>query len=84
MAHNPCTELDGLEAQVGQKPVGHGFGRPDTAEEDGKVAGQRVQLQPHLVVADPPASEPRAADGVFAYADRGQCHYPGRDEVEFL
>ena len=55
VTHDPRTDLDQLELQACQRPVRHGFGQFDAAQECGQVVGQRVQLQPHLVVAELPA-----------------------------
>jgi len=55
MAHHACPDLDQLELQAGERPVSHLLRQLDAAQEGGQVVGQRVQLQPHLVVAEPPA-----------------------------
>jgi hypothetical protein len=46
-------DLDQIQWRAGQRPVGHRLGQLDAAQEGGQVEGQRVQLQPHLVVAEP-------------------------------
>jgi hypothetical protein len=51
MAHNACPNLDQLELEAGQRPIGDCLGKLDAAQEDGQVVGQRVQLQLDLVVA---------------------------------
>lgn len=48
-------DLDQLQLQAGQRPVRHGLGQFDAAQECCQVVGQCVQLQPHLVVAELPA-----------------------------
>ena len=55
VAHDTRPDLDQLELQAGQRPVGHGLWQLDAAHEGGQIVGQRVQLQPHLVVAELPA-----------------------------
>ena len=55
MARDPSADLYQLEQEAGQRPIRHRFGQLDTAKEGGEVVGQRMQLQPHLVVAEPPA-----------------------------
>ena len=67
MAHDAGADLDQLQLQAGQRPVGHGLGQIDAAQEGGQVLGQRVQLQPHLIVAEPLARQPRPVEGVFTF-----------------
>ncbi len=55
MTHDPGTDLDQLELEAGQRPIGHGLRQFDAAQEGCQVVGQRVQLQPYLIVAEPPA-----------------------------
>lgn len=45
-------DLDQLQLQAGQRPLGHFLGQFDTAQEGGLVVGRRVQLQPDLIVAE--------------------------------
>ena len=66
MTDHTCPDLDQLQLQAGQRPVGHGLGQLDAAQEGGQVVRQGVQLQPHLIVAELPARQPRPAKGVFA------------------
>ena len=58
MTHDAGTDLDQLEVKAGQRPVGHGLGQLDAAQEGGQVVGQRVQLQPR---PNPPTVK-RSAD----------------------
>ena len=69
MTDDTRPDLDQLQLQAGQRPVGHGLGQLDAAQECGQVVGQRVQLQPHLIVAELPAGQARPAEGVFAFLD---------------
>ena len=69
MTDHTCPDLDQLQLQAGQRPVGHGLGQLDAAQEGGQVVRQGVQLQPHLIVAELPARQPRPAKGVFALFD---------------
>ena len=55
VTYHAGPDLDQLELQAGQRPVGHGLWQLDAAQEGGQIVGQRVQLQPHLVVAELPA-----------------------------
>lgn len=55
VAHDAGADLDQLELEAGQRPVGHGLLQFDAAQEGSQVVDQRVQLQPHFVVAEPPA-----------------------------
>ncbi len=52
VAHDAGTLLDQLQLQAGQRPVGNFFGQIDAAQEHSHVVGQRVQLQPDLVIAE--------------------------------
>jgi len=63
------ADLDQLQLQAGEGPIGHGFGQVDAAQEGGQIVGQCVQLQPHLVVAEPSARQPRPAKGILALLD---------------
>ena len=49
------ADLDQLQLQAGEGPIGHGLGQVDAAQEGSQVVGQRLELQPHLVVAELPA-----------------------------
>ena len=69
MAHHAAPDPNQFQLQAGQRPVGHGLGQVDAAQEGGQVVGQRVQLQPHLVVAETFARQPRPVEGVFALLD---------------
>ena len=69
MTDHTCPDLDQLQLQAGQRPVGHGLGQLDAAQEGGQIVRQGVQLQPHLIVAELPARQPRPAKGVFALFD---------------
>lgn len=69
MADDASSDLDQLELQSGQRPFRHGLRQFDTAQDGGQVIGQRVQLQPHLVVAELPAGQPCLAKGIFAFLD---------------
>jgi len=51
VAHDAGPHLDQFQLQAGQRPVGHGLGQLDAAQKCCQVVGQRVQLQPNLVVA---------------------------------
>lgn len=42
VTHDTSPDLDQLQLQAGQRPVGHGLGQLDAAQEDGQVVGQRV------------------------------------------
>jgi len=53
MTHDAGPDLDQFQLQAGQRPVCHFLGQFDAAQEGGQVVGQRVQLQPDLVVAEP-------------------------------
>lgn len=55
VTHDTGPALDQLQLQAIQRPVGHGLGQLDAAQEGGQVLGQRVKLQPHLLVAELPA-----------------------------
>jgi len=59
--HGAGADLDQLQLQAGQRPVGHFFGQLKAAQESGQVGGQRVEL----VVAEPFAGQPRPAQGVL-------------------
>ncbi len=50
-----CQAVDQLELQAAERPVGHGLRQFDAAQEGGQIVGQRVQVQPDLVVAELPA-----------------------------
>ena len=69
MAHHAGPDLDQLELQAGQRPVRHGHGQFDAAQEGGQIVGQRVQLQPDLVIVEPLARQPRPVEGVLAFLD---------------
>jgi hypothetical protein len=69
VAHDAGADLDQLQLQAGQRPVGYRLGQLDAAQEGGQVVGQCVQLQPHLIVAEPPARQPRPVEGVFPFLD---------------
>ena len=69
MTHDAGADLDQLERQAGQRPVDHRLRQFDATQEFGQVVGQRMQLQPHLDVAEPPARQPRSMEGVFAFLD---------------
>gem|GEM_PF-2606171 len=69
MTHDARPDLDQLELQAGQRPVGHRLGQFNAAQEGGQVVGQRVQLQPHLVVAELPARQPCPTKGMLAFLD---------------
>ncbi|MCK9991773.1 MAG: hypothetical protein Dbin4_00293 [Alphaproteobacteria bacterium] len=69
VTHDAGPYLDQLELEAGQRPIGHRLGQLDAAQEGRQVAGRRVQLQPDLVVAEPPARQPRPVEGVFALLD---------------
>ena len=69
MTYYAGTNPDQLELQAGQRPVGHFPGQVDATQESGRITGQCVQLQPHLVVAEALARQPRPAEGVFAFPD---------------
>lgn len=58
MADDAGPDLDPLELQAGQRPVGNGFGQFDAAQEVGQVVGQREQLQADLVISEPLARQP--------------------------
>jgi len=69
MAHDARPDLDQLELQTGQRPVSYRLGERDAAQEGGQIVGQGVQLQPDLVVAEPPARQPRPVEGVLPFLD---------------
>jgi hypothetical protein len=69
VADDAGPDLDQLQLQPGQRPVCHGLGQFDVAHEGREVVGQRVQLQPHLVVAEPLAIQPRPAKGILSFVD---------------
>jgi len=48
MAHDAGADIDQLELQTGQRPIGHRLGQFDAAQEGGLVVGQCVQLQADL------------------------------------
>src|SRR3546814_7815579 len=62
VADDAGADLDQLELQAGQRPVRHGLGQFDAAQEGCQVVGQRVQLQPHLVVPELPRSEEHTSE----------------------
>jgi len=68
MPQDPGANLDELSCRL-VSDHGHGLRQPDIGEEDGEVVGPRMQPQPHVVVPEPAAEEPRPADGVLAFAD---------------
>ena len=53
VTHDAGTHLDQLELEGCQRPVGHGLWEIDAAQERCQVVGQRVQLQPDLIVTKP-------------------------------
>ena len=69
MTHDAGSDLDHFELQAGQRPAGHRFRQFDATQEVGQIVGQRVQLQPHLVVAEPLAGQPRPVEGILALLD---------------
>jgi hypothetical protein len=69
VTHHAGPYLDQLELQARQRPVRHRLGQVDAAQEGGQIIGQCVQLQPHLVVAEPFARQPGPAEGVIAFLD---------------
>lgn len=69
VTHNAGPDLDQLELEAGQRPVGHRLGQFDAAQQGGEAVGQRMQVQPHLVVAGRLARQPRRAEGVSAFLD---------------
>lgn len=69
VAHDAGPHLDQFQLQAGQRPVGHGLGQLDAAQKCCQVVGQRVQLQPNLVVAEPLARQPGPAESVFTLLD---------------
>ena len=56
------SDLDALELQAAQGAGRHLFGQFDAEQKAGQVVSQRVQLQPHLVVAEPSARTPHPVD----------------------
>ena len=75
VAHDAGADLDQLELEAGQRPVGHFLGQFDTAQEGCQVVGQHMQLQSHLVAAELPGGQVRIALGRksrgFAGSERG-------------
>ena len=69
MTHHTGTDLDQLELQTGQRPVGHRLGQVNAAQEGCEIVGQCVQLQPDLVVAEPLARQPGLAEGILSFLD---------------
>ena len=69
MTHDTRPDLDQLELKAGQRPLGHFLGQFDTAQEGRQIVGQCVELQPHLVIAEPSARQPRPAKGILAFLD---------------
>ena len=69
MAHHAGTDLGQLELETGQRPVDHCLGRIEAAQECGQVVGQRMQLQPHLIIAKPLARQPCPVEGILAFLD---------------
>ena len=69
ITHDAGPDLDQLQLQACQRPVSHGFGQIDAAQECREVVAQRVQLQPDLFVAEPLARQPSPAEGVLALLD---------------
>ena len=63
------TNLNQLQLQARQRPVGRGLRQRDAAQERGQIVGEGVQLQPDLVVAEPLARQPRPAEGVLSFLD---------------
>src|SRR3546814_17764250 len=63
VADDPGADLDQLELQAGQRPVRHGLGQFDAAQESCQVVGQRVQLKPIIVVPELPACKPPTRKG---------------------
>ena len=55
MTDDAGTDLDQLELQAGQRPLGHFLGQLDAAQEGCEVVGQCVQLQAHFIVVELPA-----------------------------
>ncbi len=55
MAHDAGADLDQFQLKAGQRPIGHGLGQFDAAQEGRQIVGQRVQVQPHFIVAELPA-----------------------------
>jgi len=53
VTHDAGPHLDQLELEGCQRPVGHGLGQFDAAQERCQVVGKGVQLQPDLVVTKP-------------------------------
>ena len=47
--------LISLSCRLVNDQLGHGLWQLDAAQEGGQIVGQRVLLQPHLVVAELPA-----------------------------
>jgi hypothetical protein len=44
VTHDAGPNLDQLQLQAGQRPVGHRSWQFDAAQEPGQIVGQRVQL----------------------------------------
>ena len=69
VSHDAGSDLYQLELQAEQRPVRNGLGQIDAAQEGGQGVGERVQLQPDLVVAEPPARQARLVEGLFPFLD---------------
>ena len=70
VAHDAGTGPDVPGLKAGQRPVCHGPGQINAAQDCRRVAGQRVQLQPRTPLWwNPPAGQPRPAQGVVSLPD---------------
>jgi hypothetical protein len=66
VAHDPGADLDQLLAQGRERPLRHLVGQRERAQEVGQVVGEREQLQPHRVVPEGAAGQPRPAQRQLA------------------
>jgi len=73
VTHDTRPDLDQLELEAGQRPVGHGLGQFDAAQEGGQVVGQRMKPKADLVLRLALSGQPRPVDCVLAFLDMLLC-----------
>ncbi len=52
VAHDIGPDLDELVAQGGERPMFHSLGQRQGAQEVAEITGERMELEPDLVVAE--------------------------------
>ena len=67
--HDLASDLDEFVPQRGQRPMFHACRQRQSPQEVAQVVRQGKQLQPHLVVHEVVATQPRPVQGQLALLD---------------